>query len=95
MEERRFMTFQEKVEPLSKDEQGRLNGGFVSIELGAETLADVKNKNTKLCQNENCTNDIKNKGAECKNTNCLCDCGGSNPNPNPPTNSPCSGIGHL
>lgn len=37
MEERRFMTFQEKVEPLSKDEKGQLRGGFNVVDMGQDS----------------------------------------------------------
>lgn len=87
------MTFQEKVDSLSKDEQGQLKGGFVAIELDPLTLNDIKNKNTKECENDNCSDNIKNKGASCHNTDCMCAC--SSVNPNPPSNFPCTGIGHL
>lgn len=54
------MTFQEKVEPLSKNEEGQLMGGFASVELPDE-LARAGLVNGKDCTNYDCPEDSKNK----------------------------------
>ncbi len=93
MEEKRFMTFQEKVEPLSKNEEGQLMGGFASVELPDE-LARAGLVNGKDCTNYDCPEDSKNK-ERCENDNCrICSCGGDSGG-KLPGNFPCTSIGPI
>lgn len=87
------MTFHEKVEPLSKNEEGQLMGGFASVELPDE-LSRAGLVNGKDCNNDDCPSDTKNKSL-CENGNCRsCSCdddsGGKLPG-----NFPCTGIGPI
>lgn len=86
------MTFQEKVEPLSKDEKGQLRGGFNVVDMGQNSGLRIRNGDE--CVNKNCPSDTKNQDG-CENTNCSkCNCGCPSVT-NPYSNFPCSGIGHL
>lgn len=98
MNEKKFMTFHEEVEPLSRDEKGLLKGGFVSVDLEPMPLdSKSKNKNSDQCKNTNC-DAMKNKGESCTNTNCPCTChpgDGEDGGGIMPPNYPCGGIGTL
>lgn len=68
---KKLLTFQEKVQPLSKDEQGLLKGGFTEVGTPDANSLIIRNGS---CDNENCTTAAKNK-IECRNKNCkLCSC---------------------
>jgi len=58
------------VEPLRRDEENKLVGGFAN--LPDATIMGDKNK-SKTCINGNCQS-TKNKRAECSNYNCECKC---------------------
>lgn len=94
---KKLLTFQEKVQPLSKDEQGLLKGGFT--EVGTIDPSPRKLRNTG-CTNGNCPSNAVNK-EECSNTNCTIKCkcgsnnGGSIDDPGAFLNTLCEGGGNL
>ena len=75
MQAKKFMTFREKVQPLTEDEAGQLTGGFADVDMSLPAMADLKNKG--YCDNTNCPQDKMNSD-ECSNRNCrtTCRCGG-------------------
>lgn len=71
MQAKKFMTFREKVQPLTENEAGQLTGGFADVDM--RLPATVRLKNRVKCTNKNCPDDTKNRNG-CKND--YCDGGG-------------------